>query len=108
MRNLAKNKAGQRSFEHFPSIPETSFCTDGEFIVAVSSLTKKLAQPHELKQRSFLRLADELDRISPKIVHGNLSKKTSSSTEKALHNRLGTLPETRLKEESPYRTIPGY
>ena len=64
--------------EQFSCIPETSFCTDGEFIrVCQHRIDKKpWPNPHERETKeAFLRLADELDRISPRIVHGDLSKK---------------------------------
>ena len=64
--------------EQFSSIPETNFCTDGEFVrISQRRIDKRpWPKPNDSETKeAFLRLADELDRISPRIVHGDLSKK---------------------------------
>ena len=64
--------------EQFSSIPETSFCIDGELVRISQRRIDKKPWPEPDGQetlKAFLELADELDRISPQIVHGDLSKK---------------------------------
>ena len=67
-----------RLSKEFSCIPETEYFFEKDFIICHQHLVQKQTWPQKGQREtlcSFINLANELDQISSKIVHGDLSKK---------------------------------